>query len=275
MRKTRKVGLALVATAASAIGVGLMPSAVQAAPPSGSAATGVQHVTYTGNGYTCTDWINRSASGNVTEWRPAGGCSPDADGNSTLLFKPTSATKPASCDRTNLIKSFTSLTYGSGFGLYTVTSGYKAGSNNQFWTPGQAYLVCFYPLAYRATGDFDWTAYSDMPRHVTFDVHTAGYGINTGGTFSYADASGGSYTVSPSCVSIDGASGSVLFGGPVQNPSDPSWSSYYLYAKAVAPNQYWGSFVTSDPCPTLGAADPADGPFTPTSGTITVAPIIG
>jgi len=266
MHKASKIGLAVVAGTASALAsMGVANAGGGTAVPAGTASFG---------GGNCTAQFVRSSSGIVSEWRPAAGCSPDVDGNSTLWFKPTSTTKPASCDQTNLIKSVT-LTYGDGFGLYTVTTGYKAGSSDQFWTPGLPYLVCFYPLAYRATGNFDWTAYSDMPRHVTFDVHTAGYGINTGGTFSYTDTSGGSYTVSPNCVSIDGASGSVLFGGAVQNPSDPSWSSYYLYAKAIAPDKYWGSFVTSDPCPTLGAADPADGPFTPTSGTITVTPIIG
>jgi hypothetical protein len=115
-----------------------------------SQATGVQYVTYGGGGFMCTDYLNRSASGIVTEWRPAGGCSPNVDGNSTLLFKPVVPGKPApSCDQANIIKSVI-VTYGSDFGPYTVTSSSPSsqyiGTNDAFWSLGTSYLVCFYPL---------------------------------------------------------------------------------------------------------------------------------
>jgi hypothetical protein len=233
----------------------------------------VQQVSYTGAGYTCTsDSINRSASGIVTEWRPSGSCNGDASGANTLLFKPTSAAKPASCDSNYRGASFV-LPYGpGGFGPYLVTSGYSAGTTTGFWTLGQQYLVCFYPLNH-ATGNFDWTAYTTTLRHVTFDVYGAGYSIPAGGTFSYSDADGNSYTVSPTCVSIDPTTGTIFFGGPVSNPSNPAWSTLFLYAKATTSGQYWGSFVNSDPCPALGQTDPTDGPFAATG--ISITPILG
>lgn len=271
MRRTLKVAVALAATAAATFT--MAAGTAIAGPPSGAPATGVQLVTYSGNGYTCTDSINRSASGIVTEWRGPAGCNPDVDGNSTLLFKPTSAAKPASCDQTNIIKS-TVLTYGVGFGPYTVTSGYSQGSSEGFWKLGQAYLVCFYPLAYEAAGSVDYTAYG-LARSATFDLTTDGYGVNEGGTFSYSDSNSSWYSVAVSCVDIDSATGTAFFGGQVTSASDSSWVGNFLYGKVTAPDQLWGSFVAADPCATLGNADPADGPFTATSGSISVAPIIG
>lgn len=128
--------------------------------------------------------------------------------------------------------------------------------------------------AKRATGDFTFTAGGIANRHVAFDVRAARGNSPAGGTFSYNDATS-SYSVGVTCVVVNG--NTAYIGGPVQNATGfnpPLASPTYLLAKAVdngsSGDTYSGSFVGSDPCPTLGSVSPADGPFAITSGTITV-----
>jgi hypothetical protein len=128
-------------------------------------------------------------------------------------------------------------------------------------------------VAKRATGDFTFTAGSVANRHVVFDVHSAQGRAGAGGRFSYTDATS-SYTLQVSCVAISG--NAVYIGGLVQNATGfnpPLANPTYLLAKAVdngpSGDSYSGSFNATDPCPTLGTINPADGPF-PISGSITI-----
>jgi hypothetical protein len=128
--------------------------------------------------------------------------------------------------------------------------------------------------AKKATGNFTFSAGTVANRHVVFDVHTA-HGQNpAGGSFSYADATS-SYTLQVNCVAISGTT--VYIGGLVQNATGftpPLATPTYLLSKGLdngaTGDTYSGSFVSTDPCPTLGTANPADGPFALTSGHITV-----
>ncbi len=128
--------------------------------------------------------------------------------------------------------------------------------------------------AKKASGDFSFTAGTVANRHVVFDVHTARGDNPAGGSFSYADATS-SYTLKVNCVAISG--NTVYIGGLVQNATGfnpPLAAPTYLLAKGIdngaSGDTYAGSFTSTDPCPTLGTVNPADGPFTLTSGTITV-----
>jgi hypothetical protein len=129
--------------------------------------------------------------------------------------------------------------------------------------------------AKHATGDFTFTAGSVSNRHVVLDVRTARGNSPAGGSFSYSDATS-SYSLKVNCVVITGTT--VYIGGLVQNPAGfnpPVASPTYLLAKGVdngaSGDTYSGSFVATDPCPTLGTANPADGPFALTSGNIAVS----
>jgi hypothetical protein len=128
--------------------------------------------------------------------------------------------------------------------------------------------------AKKATGNFTFTAGTVANRHVVFDVHTARGHNPAGGLFSYSDASS-SYTLKVNCVAISATT--VYIGGLVQNATGfnpPLASPTYLLAKGVdngaSGDTYSGSFTSTDPCPTLGTVNPADGPFTLASGNITV-----
>jgi hypothetical protein len=128
--------------------------------------------------------------------------------------------------------------------------------------------------AKHATGDFTFTAGSVSNRHVVFDVRTARGNNPAGGSFSYSDATS-SYSLTVNCVVITG--NVAYIGGLVQNATGfnpPLASPTYVLAKAVdngaSGDTYSGSFVAADPCPTLGTVNPADGPFTITSGSIVV-----
>lgn len=107
-----------------------------------------------------------------------------------------------------------------------------------------------------------------LVRHAIFVLDSA---LNNG-TFFYWDANLDWYTVDVSDVNVN--SNTVWFAGKVTHASQPSWVGNWLFAKAVdnSPDQIWGSFTTQSSAESgvTNMTNPADGPFTVTSGNISI-----
>jgi len=152
----------------------------------------------------------------------------------------------------------------------TASDYYQVGSETRFFvffpiTAGHAYVCTFTNTREQAAGTVNWTAFG-LARTTSFTVT----GNPAGGTFHYSDANNDSYDVNVTCSSFSGST--AYFAGLVSNASQPAWNGMYLSAKVTdnSPDQVWGSFSATDPCPTIGTVDPADGPFAVTSGDLTV-----
>jgi hypothetical protein len=159
--KIRMLGIAVagVLVAAACSDNNTAPTQPLTAQSNASKATGVQtvkwHGYFGGTDYVCTDEINKSASGIVTETRAPGACTPDANVNgvtTVLLFKPQGKNAGGlSCATENRVGGPYTFTYtGSNdpWGLYTVDesspNGSLVGQTEAFWTLGVTYTVCFY-----------------------------------------------------------------------------------------------------------------------------------
>ena len=107
-----------------------------------------------------------------------------------------------------------------------------------------------------------------LVRHAIFVLDSA---LNNG-TFFYWDANLDWYAVNVSDVNVNG--NTVWFAGKVTHASQLSWVGNWLFAKAVdnSPDQIWGSFTTQSSAESgvTNMTNPADGPFTITSGNISI-----
>lgn len=145
-------------------------------------------------------------------------------------------------------------------------SGWKDFNNPSFTNQGQC-------VAYVAThnhvviGFVKYNAYG-LNRTADLAMTTA---LNSG-TFFYSDANHDSYSVKVSEVRVNG--NDAYFAGKVTHASNPSWVGQWLFAKVEDnnPDKIWGSF-TSQTAAVNGVdimSDPTDGPFSVTSGSISV-----
>ncbi len=144
-----------------------------------------------------------------------------------------------------------------------------------------------YPYTYTASGTINpdgslsgtWsdTKYSDKGTWSSTSGSAIIEGCSGKGMLNYKDANGDSYKVDIQYVKVEGED--AWFAGPVVSASNPSWLSYWLFAKvhdgcepAVGVDQVSGSF-TNENSAKLGVAlmsNPGSGPFTVTSGNLQV-----
>ena len=271
--KLRGRVVSLLSVAAVLTGLSAGFGTASAAPAFGP-GTGIHEVIYNQGGVTYDTYLNRSASGIVEQW--VANVNWPAGNNGIGLYevwKPTPQFKPT-CDQLGVLYQASGWTYDPTQYKNPADLSKLISLAAYFPSTTQTYFTCAYALSNYAMGNFSWQAYSTTNRTTTFMVNVASPAKPMGGTFHYSDADGNAYDVVVDHVVIIG--NTVWFSGPVSNATTAAWDSYWLLAKAidnagtVNPDQFWGSFVLSDPSATLGTVDPLDGPFAATSGDILV-----